>query len=138
MSGDTALKYVRSRHATGAEGSDFSRNQRQQAVMKSIRAKVLSSRMLLNPRNLEGLYKTLDHLVQRDITNEQGAQIAKNIVLKRKFTQVAGVLPRELFTVPDVWQYNGQYVLVPTAGGFTQVHKYVEDLLHEKDFLKDK
>lgn len=133
MNGETALKYVRSRHATGAEGSDFSRNQRQQAVMKAIRAKLLSPSILLRPDRLAGLYKTLDKLVERDIKNDQAALIAKNIVLKRNFTQASGVLPRELFIVPDAWQYNDQYVLVPEAGNFNKVHEYIDNLLKDKE-----
>lgn len=138
MNGDTALKYVRSRHAIGAEGSDFSRNQRQQTVMKAIRGNLISVNIILSPSKIEGLYKTLDKLVERDITNEQAAVIAKNIVLKRNFGQSSGVLPRDLFTVPDTWQYNGQYVLVPEKGSYADVHKFVEDLLNVKDFLEDK
>jgi LCP family protein required for cell wall assembly len=137
MNGDTALKYVRSRHATGAEGSDFARNQRQQSVMKAIRGKIITADMILNPAKIEGLYKTIDKLVERDITNEQGALIARNILLKRNFGQTSGVLPREIFTVPDAWQYNGQYVLVPKSGTFDEAHKYVDTLLHENVFSEN-
>lgn len=138
MNGETALKYVRSRHATGAQGSDFSRNQRQQAVMKAIRAKLLSPRIILSPSKIEGLYQTLDTLVERDITNNQAALIVKNIIIKRNLVQSSGVLPRDLFTVPQAWQYNGQYVLIPEDGSFLAVHKYIDDLLNVKDFSEDK
>lgn len=138
MSGDTALKYVRSRHATGGEGSDFSRNRRQQAVMKAIRVKLFSPEILLNPSKVDGLYKTIDRLVERDISNENGTSIAKNVVLKGNFTQASGVLPRDLFTVPAAWQYEGQYVLIPEGGSFDRVHDYVDKLLQEKNFSEDK
>lgn len=137
MNGELALKYVRSRHATGSEGSDFSRNERQQAVMRAIRAKLINPAMILNPLKIERLYKTLDRLVERDITNEQAVQIAKNIVFKRHFSQNTGVLPRDLFTVPDVWQYNGQYVLVPKEGNFDKVHLYVDTLFKDPTSSED-
>lgn len=137
MNGETALKYVRSRHATGSEGSDFSRNLRQQAVMKAIRGKLISADMILSPGKIEGLYKTLNKLVERDISNEQAALIAKNIILKRNFGQASDVLPRDLFTVPEAWQYDGQYVLVPEAGSYSEVHKFVENLLNVKDFSSE-
>lgn len=129
MDSDAALKYVRSRHATGDEGSDFSRNQRQQAVMKAIRIKLVNPGLLLSMAKVEGLYNTLDKLITRDITNNQAASIVKNIVLKRNFTQTSGVLPRDMFVVPDAWQYDGQYVLVPKAGTFDEAHAFVDKLL---------
>lgn len=138
MNGATALKYVRSRHATGEEGSDFSRNMRQQTVMRALRQKLLSPSIVFHPHKIEGLYKTLDKLVERDITNQQAAVIAKTIATKRNFAQFSGVLPRDLFVVPDAWQYDGQYVLVPMSGNFQAVHEYIDKLLKEKDFSEDK
>lgn len=137
MNGETALKYVRSRHATGGEGSDFSRNIRQQAVMKAIRTKLTSPEILLNPRSLEGLYNTVNKLIERDISNENGAAIARTIMLSQNFTQVSGVLPRELFEVPDAWQYEGQYVLIPLGGTFQKAHEYVDQLLQLNSFLEN-
>ena len=41
MDGNTALKYARSRHAAGPEGSDFARSLRQQKVIKAVKDKIL-------------------------------------------------------------------------------------------------
>jgi len=49
MSGELALKYVRSRHALGLEGSDFARAKRQQIVLEAVKEKLLSRQTLLNP-----------------------------------------------------------------------------------------
>src|SRR3990167_9409715 len=43
MDGAVALKFVRSRHGTGGEGSDFARSARQQKVILAFRQKVLST-----------------------------------------------------------------------------------------------
>src|SRR3990167_7601650 len=37
MDGKTALKFIRSRHADGAEGNDFARNRRQQKILAAIK-----------------------------------------------------------------------------------------------------
>jgi len=52
MDGVTALKYVRSRHAIGAEGSDFARSKRQEKVVGAFKDKIFSLDVLLNPLRL--------------------------------------------------------------------------------------
>ncbi|MFZ5845535.1 MAG: LCP family protein, partial [Patescibacteria group bacterium] len=42
MAGERALKYVRSRHAEGEEGSDFARSRRQQEVFVALKDKLVS------------------------------------------------------------------------------------------------
>jgi LCP family protein required for cell wall assembly len=46
MDGNTALKYARSRHAAGPEGSDFARSLRQQKVIKALKDKILDLNLL--------------------------------------------------------------------------------------------
>src|SRR5690606_11303223 len=48
MDGETALKFVRSRHAEGDEGNDFARSACQQRVISAIREKVLTTGILFN------------------------------------------------------------------------------------------
>ncbi|MBU2575988.1 LCP family protein [Patescibacteria group bacterium] len=52
LSGDEALKYVRSRHGTAGEGSDFARARRQQQILKALQARVLAMSTLLNPNKI--------------------------------------------------------------------------------------
>lgn len=49
MNGDTALKFVRSRHGNNGEGSDFARSRRQQLVLEAIRGKAFSLGTIINP-----------------------------------------------------------------------------------------
>lgn len=42
MDGQTALNFVRSRHAEGSEGTDFAREKRQQKVMEAIKNKLIA------------------------------------------------------------------------------------------------
>ena len=50
MDGELALKYARSRHADGVEGSDFARARRQQKIIEAVKDKLLYSNLLLNPQ----------------------------------------------------------------------------------------
>ena len=52
MSGAVALAYVRSRHGTNGEGSDFARSARQEKVLQAIRSNVLSAETLFNPSKI--------------------------------------------------------------------------------------
>ena len=54
MNGELALKYVRSRNASGDEGTDIAREKRQQKVIEAIKEKILS--------NLYNLYRAVPPL----------------------------------------------------------------------------
>lgn len=126
MNGETALSFVRSRNAEGEEGTDFSRNKRQQLVMGAIKEKVAKIVLTFNLRKLESLYKTVDTLIKRDISNQQLAYLLRNMVLHRNFKQSTTALPQELFIVPDYTDYEGKYVLVPEDASFSAIHSYVK------------
>lgn len=55
VDGALALKYVRSRHALGREGSDFARAARQQRLLLALRDRIRTAGALTNPRNLLAL-----------------------------------------------------------------------------------
>ncbi len=66
MNGATALKFVRSRHGTNGEGSDFARSRRQERVLTALRDKVLQSP--LSPQYIASLYTAL----QKNIATDMG------------------------------------------------------------------
>lgn len=125
MSGETALNFVRSRNAEGDEGSDFARNQRQQLVMSAVKEKVVLTVLSFNLPKIQKLYDSLNKLVERDMTNQQVAIIARHILFGGKFQQKAAVIPREMFTVPDPFWYEGKYVLIPEKVSFEKIHHFI-------------
>ncbi len=126
MNGETALKFVRSRHAEGDEGSDFAREIRQQQVIASVKNKIVDIVKRRRIDQLNALYGLMDKIVRRDITNQQGAIILKNIFLKGKFQQNTVVLTEDFFVVPDYTaQYNGMWVLIPKDNNFAAVQNYI-------------
>ncbi|MGB3020210.1 MAG: LCP family protein, partial [Microgenomates group bacterium] len=129
MNGEKALTFVRSRHAQGGEGSDFSRNKRQQLVMGAIKERITKLVLSFNLEKLETFYLGVNSLIQRDITNQQIVFLLRNMVLLRDFKQSATALPEELFKVPNYEDYEGKYVLVPEDASFSAVHSYVQQYL---------
>ncbi len=138
MDGETALKFVRSRHAEGEEGSDFAREKRQQKVIITLEKKLIQLLQKPDVSNLDKLYQQLNQLVNRDITNQQASIIAKNIIFKKFFekkglTQKQITLPEDFFIVPPYYEYDGKYVLIPKQNGsFETIHQYIEDKLEEE------
>ncbi|MEK9207226.1 MAG: LCP family protein, partial [Patescibacteria group bacterium] len=71
MDGETALKYVRSRHAKGNEGTDFARSQRQEKTIKAFMDKVFSLQILVNPAKIVGLYSAVNGSIDTNIKQNE-------------------------------------------------------------------
>lgn len=56
MSGEVALKYMRSRHSEGETGTDIARGERQQQVVDALLKKIQSPEIMGNPQKLGELY----------------------------------------------------------------------------------
>lgn len=125
MDGTTALKFVRSRHAEGIEGSDFARNRRQQIVMSAVKNKIIAEIKSLNINMISKLYAETSSLVERDITNQEISVLAKHAVFNKAMEQKNAPLSLEMFEVPDVEGYYGKYVLIPPDNNFEPIHTYI-------------
>ncbi len=129
MDGATALKFVRSRHASGGQGSDFARAKRQQQVVQGVRAKVLHHDFLLDSSRVEGLYDVLNGVVKRDLPNQEAAYLLKRVLLsKNNFSQTSQALSEDLFEVPPVWEF-GRYVLIPKDSDAQAIKTIARSLL---------
>jgi polyisoprenyl-teichoic acid--peptidoglycan teichoic acid transferase len=136
MDGVTALKFVRSRHAVGSEGTDFARAKRQEIVIGSFKNKVFSLNILLNPGKIMGLYNVFQNSVHTDIQQNEYDDFAK-LAQKMEDAKINNVVffysdqyskKQEMFINPPTSEYNGQWVLIPRTGNgnFTELRKYVE------------
>ncbi|OGK10538.1 hypothetical protein A2767_04730 [Candidatus Roizmanbacteria bacterium RIFCSPHIGHO2_01_FULL_35_10] len=125
MDGKTALKFIRSRHADGAEGNDFARNRRQQKILAAIKKKLIESAVKPNLKNWKKISNSLDDLITRDISNQQAAIILKNIVFSKDFSQKDILLAPDLFFVPQLSSQNDQYTLIPKEKNFSEIHRYI-------------
>jgi len=119
--GKTALKYVRSRHGTNNEGSDFARSRRQEKLIAAIKEKVLSSETLLNPGRVGSLLNNFGKSIDTDIEPADYGEFFKIFQKSKDAKIVSRSVSAEgadaLLQVPaDSTAYRGAYVLVPTAG----------------------
>lgn len=139
MSGAVALTYVRSRHGTNGEGSDFARSARQEKVLQAIRKKVLSAETLFNPRRISELIKTLGKSIDTDVSAKDSFEfykLSKKLEETNTFTiddsLKKGLLSEgrdRLLIHPSPADYGGAYVLITQDDDFSTIHDYVRKIL---------
>lgn len=146
MDGETALKYVRSRHAFGFEGSDFARSQRQSKVISAFREKLFSAGTLLNLSKVNELLAILQGSIEMDIKKEEIDDFVKLANKTQGAKVVSAVLDTGdeeeerlgLLTNPPISEeYNNAWVLAPRAGNgeYSEIHEYVSCFLSGKTCL---
>lgn len=132
ISGETALKYVRSRHST----SDFDRSLRQQLVLKAIKDKLFSIDALTSPTKLANLYSAVTSHIKTDLSFDELIELAlfaKNLdntnilsfnlndgcFQSVSFCQVGGFL-----YTPARDQFAGMSVLLPEGATPNNISEY--------------
>ncbi|RJP47234.1 MAG: LytR family transcriptional regulator [Armatimonadetes bacterium] len=129
MDGETALKFVRSRHGTNMEGTDFARSKRQQLVIQAVRNKVLSLETLTDPKRIVELVQTFGSSFETDISQSQYIEFAKLVkkVNSIKSYVIDGSGQNPLLISPPSGKY-GAWVLVPAEGDFSRIQQFVQDV----------
>lgn len=115
--GETALKFVRSRHGNNGEGSDFARSRRQQKVLVALKEKVFSIDTLLNPSAVARVLTALGNHVQTDLQPWELVKLAR----LGQHVDPTHIASRGLDTTPDGLLkvdtgLDGAYILVPRLG----------------------
>ncbi len=125
MDGEQALEFVRSRHGTNGEGSDFARSKRQQKLLFALREKALSLGTLTNPSKVSGL---LDSLGNHVFTTFELWEVARLGAILKELTPEK-VVTRVLETTTDNLVVvgrgaDGAYVIQPRVGlgNWSEVH----------------
>lgn len=138
MGGAVALAFVRSRHGTNGQGSDFARSKRQQKVIEAVRNKILSLETLANPQKVTELIKTLGKSIDTDISVKDAIEFYK---LSKKLSKTSNFvlddsrklgLPNNqasLLIHPPASDYGGAYVLISQDDDFSIVQGYVRKVL---------
>ena len=133
MDGTLALKYVRSRHANGPEGTDFARSRRQSKVINGFKQKVFSLETFLNPARVLGLFGILKDSIDTDIPEEEipswidFAQKLRSAKINSTVLDQGSGYREGLLTNPPSSEYGGAWVLAPKAGAedYSDIQKYV-------------
>lgn len=136
MDGERALKYVRSRHAEGEVGTDFSRGQRQQAVVIALKDKLFKRETLTNWSRMRSFIRETQAAVMTDMTGGEVMVFGRVLAITRSYIRTAALTQDEpdkdkigLLVNPPLWQYDGKWVLIPKHGDFTRIGEYVKCVL---------
>lgn len=132
MDGDLALKYARSRHAYGVEGSDFARARRQQKIIEAAKDRFLSKNTLLRPTIITNI---IDQLQEHVSTNLKIWEVIKlwslvkdvskdNIINKVLDNSSSGLLM-------DTRGEDGAYLLTPRSGDFSEIQYLANNIFSD-------
>lgn len=132
MNGTRALKFVRSRHAEGEAGTDFSRGRRQQAVIVALKNKLIQKLTLADFQSLKNFLDVASSAIVTDLPVGDVLLIGRIFVGTQVQIRTVALSQDEpekekvgLLVNPPLWQYRGKWVLVPKHDGFGQIGKYV-------------
>ncbi|MEK7202916.1 MAG: LCP family protein [Patescibacteria group bacterium] len=129
MDGALALKYARSRHSLGIEGSDFARAKRQQKILKAVKDKITSFNVLFNPIKINELISQIQNNFDTNLKFWEILQLwnnFKDIKDEQIITKVLDNSPGGLLT--DSISESGAYILLPRNGDFSEIQYLIKDV----------
>jgi len=126
MDGETALKFVRSRHSD-VNGGDFGRSLRQQAFLLGIKNRLLS---FSSATKIIPLMKTALSMVETDLTLADLSGMFERYGMMTSYTTDVIQLTDQTVLMPSV-SADGQYILVPKTGenDFGSIKTYISSEL---------
>lgn len=147
LDGETALKYVRSRHST----SDFSRSGRQQQIIAAVAQKLKDNGFIGKISNISRLYSILSTNIESTFSLPELIGLAgmekkidtKNVISMQLSDQngLYSTLsqPGGLLYAPPRDQFAGASVLLPVTnsgpiGNWSQISFFIDLLLHHRDW----
>lgn len=129
LTGARALQYVRSRHGTAGEGSDFARSRRQQQVIAAIIERARSREVIANPKRAISL---VDAIAKNLDTNLRPWEILRLASLAQEFDE-KNIVRRVMDDAPDgllqAALVDGAYVLLPKHNDFGPLRLLAQQLL---------
>jgi len=129
MNGSLALKYARSRHAYGVEGSDFARARRQQLILEAVKDKLLSRNNLLKPGMLSRIIAELN----RNIKTNLDVWALLKLWNDYKDVQRDQITNTVLSDGPGGFLIAGRgeegaYILIPQTGNFSKIQVMLKNI----------
>ncbi len=137
LDGETALKFVRSRHSEGDEGTDFARSHRQQQVITALKQKMLTPSFLLDQNKVDQFFSILDSNLKTNIDHSLYPTLAK-VALETKDNPLKSFgisdLPDEngvtILYNPPTAAYKGAWVLIPKDNNWSALKQYTANRLN--------
>lgn len=138
MNGSLALKFARSRHAGGGEGSDFARARRQQLIISAVKEKLLSKGNLLKPMMISRIISELNKNIKTNLDiweilklwNDYKDLKEENIINKVYDDGPGGLLMASRGE-------NGAYILIPQSGNFDLIKESVNNIFGTQAVIED-
>jgi polyisoprenyl-teichoic acid--peptidoglycan teichoic acid transferase len=133
MDGTLALKYARSRHALGAEGSDFARAKRQQKIIQAVKDKLLSADNLLKPAMITSIISELNDNLLFNLKIWEALklwQMFKDVTSDDISNYVLDDGPSGLLVSGR--SEGGAYILTPRGGDYNDIRYLVNSFFPEK------
>lgn len=130
MNGETALKFVRSRHASGIEGTDIAREARQQQVITALKNKLSDKSTYTNVKKDLAIINVVLKSVQTDLDYPTASILARK-VYDSKDSIKSYLIPNEMLINPPISEkYDMQSVFVPRLGNgkWEEINKWVKNL----------
>ncbi len=129
MDGDLALKYARSRHAAGQEGSDFARAKRQQLILQAVKDKVMSYNILFNPTKIANIINEIKDNFSTNLKIWEMVKLwnmLKNIKDQEVINKVLDDSPEGLLT--SSISADGAFILLPRGGDFSEIQYLINNI----------
>jgi LCP family protein required for cell wall assembly len=129
MNGELALKFARSRHGVGAEGSDFARARRQQKILEAVKDKILSINVLFKPRMIGQLIDSYREHLSTNLSVWEIVKlwsIFKDVKQEQIINKVLDNGPSGLLV--DKIGEDGAYILLPRSGDFSQIEYLIKNI----------
>jgi len=129
MDGATALAFVRSRHGSNGEGSDFARSARQQKILSAMKNKILSLKILLNPKKIASVIREVSDNIQTNINPwEIGdlLSLANTAQGNNVTTIVLNDAPGGFLVAKNTPETG--FILVPRDGNFGDIRELMKNI----------
>lgn len=134
LDGNTALKFVRSRHAAGEEGTDYARSRRQQQVISALRQKMTTPSFLLDQQKVSELMDIISKNLKTNISASLYPTLAKlaldsqnNTIRSVSLSDRADAQGVTILYNPPVAKYNNEWVLIPKDNNWNTLKQYIKN-----------
>jgi len=134
MNGERALQFVRSRHGTNGEGSDFARAKRQQKLLFALKEKASQEDLLSQPKKIYQIYNVLKGNISSNLDISQAIRLVKlvlNIIPENIVAQVIEEAPNGPLKSEITLQ--GASVLKTESGSFKELAEIAKNLLNQTE-----
>jgi LCP family protein required for cell wall assembly len=134
MDGELALKYARSRHAAGAQGSDFARARRQQKILQAAKEKFQETNIILKPSLISNILNELKDHISTDLKIWEMIKLwemGKNIDPDQVKNEVLDDGPSGLLSATK--SEGGAYILVPRGGDFSEIQYKIHNIFTDPE-----